>query len=83
MLDDPRDQAIVRSIAKLASDFGMRSIAEQVRNARLAALLRDMGVDCLQGYHVHHPEALPAWQPVVRAEADLHLARAPHFSVVR
>lgn len=83
MLDDPRDQAIVRSIAKLASDFGMRSIAEQVENARMAALLRDMGVDYLQGYHVHHPEALPAWQPVVRAEADLRPARAPHLTVVR
>ena len=83
MLDDPRDQAIVRSIAKLASDFGMRSVAEQVENARMAALLRDMGVDYLQGYHVHHPEALPEWKPVVRAEADLRPMRAPHLTVVR
>ncbi len=83
MLDDPRDQAIVRSIAKLASDFGMRSVAEQVENARMAALLRDMGVDYLQGYHVHHPEAMPDWQPVARAESEVRGARAPHLSVVR
>ncbi|MFP5506540.1 MAG: EAL domain-containing protein [Gammaproteobacteria bacterium] len=83
MLDDPRDQAIVRSIAKLASDFGMRSVAEQVENARMAALLRDMGVDYLQGYHVHHPEAMPDWQPVARFDADTRAARMPHLTVVR
>ncbi|MFZ5575518.1 MAG: EAL domain-containing protein [Pseudomonadota bacterium] len=80
MLDDPRDQAIVRSIAKLASDFGMRSVAEQVENARMAALLCEMGVDFLQGYHVHRPEALPAWQPVARAVPE---ARTPRLTVVR
>ena len=83
MLDDPRDQAIVRSIATLASDFGMRSVAEQVENARMAALLRDMGVDYLQGYHVHRPEAMPDWQPVIRSEADAHATRTPHLAVVR
>ena len=64
MLDDRRDQAIVRSIAQLARDFGMHSVAEQVENVEIAALLRDMGVDYLQGYHIHRPEALPHWQPV-------------------
>ncbi|MEW6253744.1 MAG: EAL domain-containing protein, partial [Planctomycetota bacterium] len=68
------------SIAKLASDFGMRSVAEQVENARMAALLREMGVDYLQGYHVHRPEALPAWQPVARPAPE---ARTPRLTVVR
>ncbi|MDP3123974.1 MAG: EAL domain-containing protein, partial [Thiobacillus sp.] len=72
MLDDRRDQAIVRSIAKLASDFGMRSIAEQVEDADMAALLRDIGVDYLQGYHIHRPEAFPGWQAVTRLP---HLTR--------
>jgi diguanylate cyclase (GGDEF)-like protein/PAS domain S-box-containing protein len=74
MLDDKRDQAIVRSIAKLASDFGMRSIAEQVENAAMADLLQAMGVDYLQGYHVHRPEAFPHWQPL-RASGASHLTR--------
>ncbi|MDP3421485.1 MAG: EAL domain-containing protein [Thiobacillus sp.] len=72
MLDDRRDQAIVRSIAQLASDFGMRSIAEQVEDADMAALLRDIGVDYLQGYHIHRPEAFPGWQAVTRLP---HLTR--------
>lgn len=83
MLDDRRDQAIVRSIAKLASDFGMYSVAEQVEDAEMAALLRDMGVDYLQGYHVHRPEAFPFWQPVTRAQPDARApARPPYLSLV-
>ncbi|MHB1187129.1 EAL domain-containing protein [Thiobacillus sp.] len=85
MLDDRRDQAIVRSIAKLASDFGMYSVAEQVEDAEMAALLRDMGVDYLQGYHVHRPEAFPHWLPVSSTQADVqaHTLRAPHLTLVK
>jgi EAL domain-containing protein (putative c-di-GMP-specific phosphodiesterase class I) len=83
MLDDRRDQAIVRSIAKLASDFGMYSVAEQVEDAEMAALLCNMGVDYLQGYHVHRPEAFPFWQPVGRMQSDARArARAPYLSLV-
>lgn len=70
MLNDRRDQAIVRSIAQLARDFGMLSIAEQVEDADMATLLNNMGVDYLQGYHVHRPEALPNWVPVTRLQGS-------------
>ncbi|MDP1644398.1 MAG: EAL domain-containing protein [Thiobacillus sp.] len=85
MLDDRRDQAIVRSIAQLARDFGMHSVAEQVENADMAALLRDIGVDYLQGYHIHRPEALPHWQPVAvtQAAAQALTPRAPHLTLVK
>jgi len=82
MLDDRRDQAIVRSIAKLASDFGMHSVAEQVEDAEMATLLREMGVDYLQGYHIHRPEAFPFWKPVTRIPAEESPARASHLSLV-
>jgi EAL domain-containing protein (putative c-di-GMP-specific phosphodiesterase class I) len=49
----------------------------------MAALLRDMGVDYLQGYHVHRPEAFPFWQPVTRAQPDARApARPPYLSLV-
>ena len=84
MLDDRRDQAIVRSIAQLAHDFGMHSVAEQVEDAQIAALLRDMGVDYLQGYHIHRPEALPHWQPVTAmAAAQALTPRAHHLMRVK
>jgi diguanylate cyclase (GGDEF)-like protein/PAS domain S-box-containing protein len=81
MLDDRRDQAIVRSIAQLARDFGMHSVAEQVEDADMAALLEDMGVDYLQGYHVHRPEAFPYWQPVTAMQAPG--ARTPHLTLIK
>jgi EAL domain-containing protein (putative c-di-GMP-specific phosphodiesterase class I) len=85
MLDDRRDQAIVRSITQLARDFGMLSIAEQVEDAEMAMLLRDMGVDYLQGYHIHRPEAFPNWQPASSMQPDLRAqaARAPHLTRVK
>ncbi len=79
MLDDDRDQAIVRSIAQLARDFGMHSIAEQVENADMANLLGEIGVDYLQGYHVHRPEAFPDWQ----AQTSPRAVRGGHLSVVK
>ncbi len=85
MLDDRRDQAIVRSITRLASDFGMMSVAEQVEDAEMATLLRDMGVDYLQGYHIHRPEAFPHWQPVnnTQATAQVHALRASQLTLVQ
>ncbi|MBN8763020.1 MAG: PAS domain S-box protein [Thiobacillus sp. 63-78] len=82
MLDDRRDQAIVRSIAQLARDFGMYSVAEQVENAAMAALLEEIGVDYLQGYHIHRPEAFPAWQPV-QAAATAHGSHTPHLTLIK
>lgn len=79
MLDDKRDEAIVRSIAQLARDFGMHSIAEQVENAEMADLLGQIGVDYLQGYHLHRPEAFPGWQ----AQNQARSARGAHLSVVK
>jgi len=61
MANDKRDQAIVRSIAQLARSFGMQTVAEQVETAEIAAMLAEMGLDYLQGYHIHRPEPLPNW----------------------
>lgn len=85
MLDDRRDQAIVRSIAQLARDFGMHSVAEQVEDADMAALLEDMGVDYLQGYHIHRPEAFPNWQPVTGMQTSAlgHGARPTHLTLIK
>jgi diguanylate cyclase (GGDEF)-like protein len=62
MVEDKQDQAIVRSIVQLSKDFGLLSVAEHVENAQTAALLGEIGVDYLQGYHVHRPEPLPDWE---------------------
>ena len=52
---DPIDQATVRCICEVAKAVGKRTIAEFVETSVVAGLLRDMGVDYIQGYFVHRP----------------------------
>jgi diguanylate cyclase (GGDEF)-like protein len=45
------DQAFVRAIVGLAREIGFRTVAEKVEDEKTAVLLREMGVDYLQGEH--------------------------------
>ncbi len=49
------DAVIVRSIVELVRTLGLRSVAEGVENAEIAAWLRKMGCDIGQGWHFGHP----------------------------
>ena len=80
MLSDRRDLAIVRSIAQLARDFGMHSVAEQVEDAAMAEQLAEIGVDYLQGYHVHRPEAFPHWKAFTGIQPA---PRTAHLTLVK
>ena len=53
------DQRIVRAIVQIAADAGLRTIAEGVEDAGTLALLRELGVDSAQGYHIARPGPLP------------------------
>ncbi len=54
--EDPRDQAIVRSIVDLAGGLGMRVVAEGVEDARTWDVLRELGCDVAQGWHLSRAE---------------------------
>lgn len=55
------DQATVEAITKVARVKGMRTVAEYVGSDAALGLLRQLGVDYAQGFHVHRPEPwLPA-----------------------
>ncbi|BCJ89356.1 GGDEF-domain containing protein [Terrihabitans soli] len=45
------DQAFVRAIVGLAREIGFSTVAEKVEDEKTATLLREMGVDYLQGDH--------------------------------
>jgi diguanylate cyclase (GGDEF)-like protein len=55
MLQDPRDAALVHSIASLAADLGIHTIAEYVESAEIMAEVRRAGIDLVQGYHLGRP----------------------------
>jgi diguanylate cyclase (GGDEF)-like protein len=59
MLDDPMDAAIVEAINSIGHVAGLKTIAEFVENEAIRSRLVDIGVDYVQGYGIHRPQALP------------------------
>lgn len=49
------DQQVVRSIVKLAQDYGQQTVAEGVEDEQTLQLLRTFGVDYAQGFHIGRP----------------------------
>jgi EAL domain-containing protein (putative c-di-GMP-specific phosphodiesterase class I) len=52
---DPVDRALVSAVVGVAQRLGMRTVAEQVDRPELVAVLRELGVDDGQGYHLGRP----------------------------
>jgi len=64
MLEYNEDKVIVRSTIDLAHNMGHQVIAEGVDKEEALNLLREMGCDLAQGYHIHPPasaEELRQW----------------------
>ena len=57
MRSNEKDRALVRSIAALASDLGIRTIAEHVEDELVMAQVVAQGIDLAQGFHVMRPTA--------------------------
>jgi len=57
----PENQLFVRTLVGLAKNFNMSTVAECVSDENEAQMLRDFGVDFLQGYFLGRPEIAPAW----------------------
>ena len=55
ILTDPMDAAIIRSITNIAHTLGKQTIAEFVESADIIHLLKECGVDYIQGFYVAKP----------------------------
>ena len=58
---NPDNQALTAAMLSIANHFDMLTVAEFVENAEDAAVLTDLGVDCLQGYYFGAPTTRPEW----------------------
>ena len=67
---DPTDQLVIQAVVDIARGLGKRTVAEHVGDGETAALLRRMGVDHAQGFHLGEPAPLGDWLP--EAEAALN-----------
>jgi PAS domain S-box-containing protein len=55
LAENPTDQRLIKSLVAVATNFGMKSVAEGVEDQGTQTLLRDLGVDYIQGYHIGYP----------------------------
>lgn len=55
MLNDEKDFAFVKTLAVLAREFGIQTIAEYIENEELFTAIGEMGIDLGQGYHLGAP----------------------------
>jgi diguanylate cyclase (GGDEF)-like protein len=55
MASEPTDAAVVRSIIELSHNLGLSTVAEGVEDAASWEMLREMGCDEVQGYHLSRP----------------------------
>lgn len=74
---DPVAAEMMRALLDMAHVMGSRVIAEAVERARQCELLRNMGVDYLQGYFLGRPDPKPLSEA---AMAGQFAARAPGAS---
>ncbi|MBI3574124.1 MAG: EAL domain-containing protein, partial [Gammaproteobacteria bacterium] len=54
----PRDQALVAAVTDMGHALGLEVTAEFVENAQTLDMLKNMGVDHAQGYHIGRPALL-------------------------
>lgn len=57
----PDDQALVKALIGIGRHFDMVTVAEGVESPRDAEYLAQIGIDCLQGYHLGVPTLTPDW----------------------
>jgi diguanylate cyclase (GGDEF)-like protein/PAS domain S-box-containing protein len=75
---DTIDQTLVRSMIQVIQALGKKAVAEYVENQAILDILKSMGIDFVQGYHIGHP--LPIEQVLLPGElASPHSASfSPH-----
>jgi len=75
IVDDPIDHAMVKSINEIGHVMGMKTIAEFVENDEIKGMLREIGVDYVQGYGIGKP--VPLAEILNRSENIVPINR-PH-----
>ena len=69
MKTDPTCRAIVSAFNQLSHEMGMQSVAEFVEDKETETILRDMGIDYVQGYGVGEPRPVEDWAKMLLANA--------------
>jgi diguanylate cyclase (GGDEF)-like protein/PAS domain S-box-containing protein len=68
---DRTDQLVIRAVVDIARGLGKRTVAEMVGDEETLNLVRELGVDYVQGFHIGKPAPLARWL-VERKPVDRH-----------
>ena len=55
------DQLVIQAVVDIAKGLGKTTVAEMVSDQETMDLLREMGVDHAQGFHIGRPAPLARW----------------------
>jgi diguanylate cyclase (GGDEF)-like protein/PAS domain S-box-containing protein len=72
------DQLVIQAVVDIAKGLGKRTVAEMVGDEETMELLREMGVDHAQGFHIGRPAPLAKWLVDTRPGADRRSRAAAH-----
>jgi EAL domain-containing protein (putative c-di-GMP-specific phosphodiesterase class I) len=70
LVHDPTDQLVIEAVVNIARGLGTRTVAEFVGDEPTVQLLRRLGVDYGQGYHLGMPGPIGDVLPGARAAAS-------------
>jgi len=73
---NPVDLALIRAITDIARALGKKVIAEHVSDTESVTLLRECGVDYVQGFFIAEPLSEPAAMPVPAPSPEVGAAKA-------
>ncbi len=59
---NPDNRVLTEALISVAQHFDMFTVAEGVEKAEDAALLTELGIDCMQGYYFGAPTIMPPWR---------------------
>jgi EAL domain-containing protein (putative c-di-GMP-specific phosphodiesterase class I) len=58
---DRTDQLVIQAVVDIARGLGKRTVAEMVGDEETMTLVRNLGVDFVQGFHIGRPAPLQRW----------------------
>jgi EAL domain-containing protein (putative c-di-GMP-specific phosphodiesterase class I) len=58
LVDNPQDRVLVRALVQVCQAYGIHTVAEYVQDEPTLRLLRELGVDYVQGYFIGRPSPL-------------------------
>ncbi|HET8756749.1 MAG TPA: EAL domain-containing protein [Solirubrobacteraceae bacterium] len=67
---DRTDQLVIQAVVDIARGLGKRTVAEMVGDEETMTLVRELGVDFVQGFHIGRPAPLARWLVETKPAAD-------------